>query len=65
VSVRNLPAGFVRAAAWLGRPFHPRITQFLQFLAAISTVDLIAPPTGKRQLRDAFAARAASFQHAA
>jgi uncharacterized protein YbjT (DUF2867 family) len=65
VRVRNLPAGFVRAAAWLGRPFHPRITQFLQFLAAISTVDLIAPPTGKRQLRDAFAARAASFQHAA
>jgi len=65
VRTRHLPAALVRAAAWLGRPFHPRITQFLQFLAAISTVDLIAPPVGQRRLRDAFAARAASFQHAA
>jgi hypothetical protein len=63
--VRALPAGLLRAAAWLGRPFHPRICQFLAFLAAISTVDLVAPPAGNRRLADAFRARADTLRHAA
>jgi len=58
--IRRLPAGVVRAAAWLGRPFHPRITQFMAFLAAISTQDLIAPAHGRRRLEDAFVEYAAA-----
>lgn len=55
---RNLPAGLVRFAMTLGRPFHPRITQFMKFIAAISTRDLVAPAHGRRRLADAFAAHA-------
>jgi uncharacterized protein YbjT (DUF2867 family) len=58
--IRSLPAGPLRLATWLGRPFHPRITQFLRFLVEISTRDLIAPAHGTRRLTDAFAARVAS-----
>lgn len=58
--LRNLPAGVVRFMMTLGRPFHPRITQFLKFIAAISTRDLIAPPHGRLRLADAFTAHAAS-----
>jgi hypothetical protein len=50
----------VRAMSWLGRPFHPRITEFLQFLAHISTRELIAPAHGSHRLAEAFAARVAS-----
>jgi uncharacterized protein YbjT (DUF2867 family) len=58
--IRSLPAGPVRLATWLGRPFHPRITQFLRFLVEISTRDLIAPPRGHRRLATAFAERVAA-----
>lgn len=57
--IRRVPAAVARAAAWLGRPVHPRIAQFLRFLVAISTADLIAPPHGARRLADAMRARAA------
>jgi uncharacterized protein YbjT (DUF2867 family) len=57
--VRSLPAGLMRAAMWLGRPFHPRITQFFSFIAAISTQDLVAPSHGRRRLADAFVEYAA------
>lgn len=57
--IRNLPAGPMRAAMWLGRPFHPRITQFFAFVATISTQDLIAPSHGRRRLGDAFVEYAA------
>jgi uncharacterized protein YbjT (DUF2867 family) len=56
---RGLPAGLMRAAMWLGRPFHPRITQFFSFIATISTQDLIAPAHGRRRLGDAFVEYAA------
>jgi len=58
--VRNVPAGLVSVMMTLGRPFHPRITQFMKFIAAISTRDLVAPLHGRRRLADAFAAHAAS-----
>jgi uncharacterized protein YbjT (DUF2867 family) len=56
---RAVPAAGVRAAMVVGRAFHPRIAQFMKFLAAISTRDLIAPPRGRARLVDAFAAHAA------
>ena len=56
---RTLPAGLMRAAMWLGRPFHPRITQFFSFIAHISTHDLVAPTYGRRRLADAFVEYAA------
>jgi uncharacterized protein YbjT (DUF2867 family) len=56
--VRSMPALPIKIAAFLGRPFHPRITQFLQFLATISTRDLIAPAHGAHRLAEAFEARA-------
>ena len=52
------PALLMRAAALIGRPFHPRIAQFAAFLAAISAVDLVAPAHGTQRLAGAFAARA-------
>jgi uncharacterized protein YbjT (DUF2867 family) len=56
--IRSLPAAPLRFATWLGRPYHPRITQFLRFLVEISTRDLIAPAHGHRRLSAAFAERA-------
>ena len=56
---RGVPGWLMRGAMWVGRPFHPRITQFLSFIAAISTQDLIAPPRGRRRLEDAFVEYAA------
>lgn len=55
---RRVPAAAMRVAAVLGRPLHPRIAQFVAFLAHISTAPLVAPPHGTRRLADAFAARA-------
>jgi uncharacterized protein YbjT (DUF2867 family) len=55
---RQVPAALMRAAAWMGRPLHPRIAQFTAFLAHISTVDLIAPTHGGRGLSQAFDVRA-------
>jgi uncharacterized protein YbjT (DUF2867 family) len=54
---RRVPAAAMRAAALVGRPLHPRIAQFVAFLAHISTVELVAPRHGRRRLADAFAAR--------
>ncbi len=61
---RRVPAAAMRAAALLGRPLHPRIAQFVAFLAHISTVDLVAPAHGSRRLADAFAERAALLRAA-
>ena len=55
---RRIPAVLVRAAALVGRPLHPRVAQFVAFLAHISTIDLVAPAHGTRHLADAFSARA-------
>jgi uncharacterized protein YbjT (DUF2867 family) len=56
--VRRLPVAPLRVAMTLARPFHPRISQFFAFVAAISTQDVIAPAHGARRLADAFEARA-------
>jgi uncharacterized protein YbjT (DUF2867 family) len=61
---RRVPAAAMRAFALLGRPLHPRIAQFVAFLAHISTVDLVAPAHGDRRLHEAFAARAAMLRAA-
>jgi len=61
---RRVPSAAMRAAAILGRPLHPRIAQFVAFLAHISTVDLVAPMHGSRRLSDAFADRAIALRAA-
>jgi uncharacterized protein YbjT (DUF2867 family) len=55
------PPRFRRVPPWLGRlgaaflrPLHPRIGQFAAFIAAISTMDLVAPMRGRERLADAF-----------
>jgi hypothetical protein len=54
----------MRAFALVGRPLHPRIAQFVAFLAHISTVDLVAPAHGRRRLHEAFAGRAGALRTA-
>jgi uncharacterized protein YbjT (DUF2867 family) len=61
---RRVPAAAMRAFALLGRPLHPRIAQFVGFLAHISTAPLVAPAHGTRRLHEAFATRAAALRTA-
>jgi uncharacterized protein YbjT (DUF2867 family) len=61
VRFRAVPAPLLRLAGALGRPFHPRISQFVSFLAAISTRDLVAPGRGTRRLADAFRQQASGI----
>lgn len=56
--LRRAPAWLLAGAAALARPFHPRISQMMRFVVAISTRDLVAPARGTRRLADALAAHA-------
>ena len=56
--VRSVPALPIQIMMTLARPFHPRISQFMKFIAHISTRDLIAPAHGTARIGDAFAAYA-------
>lgn len=56
---RRVPPWLGRLGAALLRPVHPRVGQFAAFIAAISTMDLIAPARGRDRLTDAFARAAA------
>lgn len=52
---RHVPPWLGRLGAAFLRPLHPRIGQFAAFIAAISTLDLVAPAHGRERLTDAFA----------
>ena len=56
---RSLPAPLIalKAAAMVAAPFQPRLAQLLEFVAALSENDLIAPVRGTRHLSDYFAER--------
>jgi uncharacterized protein YbjT (DUF2867 family) len=56
---RRVPPWLGRLGAAVLRPIHPRIGQFAAFIAAISTLDLVAPAHGQDRLTDAFARAAA------
>jgi uncharacterized protein YbjT (DUF2867 family) len=52
----RIPAWIFRASGAMLRPLHPRLGDLLQFVAAVSVVDAVAPAVGKRRLGDYFAA---------
>lgn len=52
--VRRVPPGVARVGSALVRPFHPRLGELGQFLAAISSMDIVAEQTGSRRLADHF-----------
>jgi uncharacterized protein YbjT (DUF2867 family) len=47
-----MPAVLMRLMAFLLRPFHPRMSDLLQFVAAVSVTDCVAPAAGQRRLAD-------------
>jgi uncharacterized protein YbjT (DUF2867 family) len=53
------PLFAMKAAAFVATPFQPRIAQLIQFIAALSEHDLVAPVRGTRHLSDYFAERVA------
>jgi uncharacterized protein YbjT (DUF2867 family) len=55
---RPVPPWAGRATASLLRPFDRRRSATLAFLAAINTMDMVAPPYGERRLADYFAEHA-------
>ncbi|HVV85712.1 MAG TPA: NAD(P)H-binding protein, partial [Kofleriaceae bacterium] len=61
ITVRRVPPWLARAGSAGLRLVHPRMGQFARFVAAISTLDLVAPARGTARLADAFAAAAGSL----
>lgn len=57
--VRSLPPWLFRGIAALAKPLNPRLAALLDFGAAVSQVDAVAPPYGSRSLRTYFAELAA------
>lgn len=53
------PLWGLELAAMGAAPFHPRLSQLLEFVASLSKEDLVAPVRGTRKLSDYFRARAA------
>jgi len=47
---RKVPAGVLRAIATVMRPLHPRLSQLVSFITAISERDLVAEPAGTQRL---------------
>ena len=58
VRVRRVPVWLARAASAVMRPFHPRLADLAQFIAAIHEMDVVAPPVGHRTLAEYFRERA-------
>ncbi|MFN7925797.1 MAG: NAD(P)H-binding protein [Bryobacteraceae bacterium] len=58
----HVPRALAGAMATLIGPFHARAADLLEFYAAVSKVDCIAPAYGVRRLRDYFRKAAASAQ---
>ncbi|TNE49312.1 MAG: SDR family oxidoreductase [Deltaproteobacteria bacterium] len=52
-----VPAFLFRLGSVLLRPFHPRLSQMLQFVEAVSTHDALAPQIGTRTLSDYYASQ--------
>jgi uncharacterized protein YbjT (DUF2867 family) len=50
--ITTLPTGAPRWMSGAIRPFHPRLGELLEFLAAVSTHDSVGPHYGKMQLLD-------------
>lgn len=48
----SVPPALLRAAVFLGKPFHPRLSAALDFGLWASQVDLVAPAYGTRRLGD-------------
>jgi uncharacterized protein YbjT (DUF2867 family) len=57
VRVRRIPTAVARVASALAHPFHPRLAEIGQFLAAIHEMDVVAPPFGRRTLAAYFRER--------
>lgn len=54
----HVPAGLFRAQSALLRPIHPRLSDLMEFVAAVTTSNSTAPPRGTRTLGAWFAKRA-------
>lgn len=50
-----VPAWILRLGAWSLRRLHPRLSDLLEFVSAVSVVDCVAPPLGQRTLGECFA----------
>ena len=59
VKVIPMPAGFARLMAYAMWPLNPRMGQLTQFVAAVSTQDVVAPSRGRVSIADYFARVAA------
>jgi hypothetical protein len=63
--VTALPIALAKLNAALLRVLHPRMGQFVQFVAGIAQHDLIAPACGTTKLDDYVASRASESPQAA
>lgn len=52
--VMHVPAAVFRMSSAMMRPFHPRLSDMLEFVAFVTTTDSVAPAVGKRTLRPWF-----------
>jgi hypothetical protein len=52
-----IPPALGRFNAAMLRPFHPRLSQLVQFVVGVSTNDIIGPCVGRRRLDDYFRER--------
>ncbi|HSN97685.1 MAG TPA: NAD(P)H-binding protein [Candidatus Nanopelagicales bacterium] len=55
--ILHVPPALFRAQSALLRPVHPRLSDLLEFVAAVTTSDSVAPSRGTRPLGPWFAAR--------
>ncbi|AUX20822.1 uncharacterized protein SOCEGT47_012960 [Sorangium cellulosum] len=49
--IARVPAGLLRSTSVLLAPVHPRLSELLEFVAAVMTSDSVAPARGRRPLR--------------
>ncbi len=52
--IMHVPAGVFRMASVMMRLVHPRLSDMLEFVAFVTTIDSVAPVRGKRTLRPWF-----------
>ncbi|MGK4006884.1 NAD(P)H-binding protein [Sorangium sp. So ce1036] len=58
--IAHVPAGLLRSTSVLLAPVHPRLSDLLEFVAAVMTSDSVAPARGRRPLRAWFEELAAA-----
>lgn len=61
--IMHVPAVFFRMNSAMMRLFHPRLSDMLEFVAYVTTIDSVAPLRGKRTLRPWFDALAKAAAH--